>query len=311
MRVLLIDDDPQDRALARRALERELPGVAIEELDRDAAPERAELEVERARLLASEREARAAAETASLTKDHFLATLSHELRTPLNAIVGWARLLRAGALQGQKVERALESIERNAHAQARLIDDLLDVSAIISGKMSLELRPVELGPFLDAALDAVRPAAEARSLRLERQVEPGVGPVLGDPDRLQQVIGNLLSNGVKFTPPGGRVRACLERRGERAAIVVSDTGPGIDPAFLPHLFEPFRQGNRAERSQKGQGLGLAIVRRLVELHGGTVHAESRGLGQGASFVVELPLADSAAAPAAGPREAPAREGAPR
>jgi signal transduction histidine kinase len=249
-----------------------------------------EMEEDRARLLAAEREARAAAEAAGVMKDEFLATLSHELRTPLNAIVGWARLLRSGTLDAERTARALETIERNAHSQSRLIEDLLDVSSIISGKMSLEVRPIQLAPVLDAALDAVRPAAEAKAIRLERSLTPEMVMIQGDPDRLQQVVWNLLANGVKFTPEGGSIRVSLERRGQRAVIAVSDTGRGIEPEFLPHVFEPFRQADGSiTRSHGGLGLGLAIVKRLVELHGGTAMAESPGPGQGSTFVVQLPL----------------------
>jgi signal transduction histidine kinase len=254
------------------------------------AAERREIEEERTRLLAAEREARVAAEAAGVMKDEFLATLSHELRTPLNAIVGWVRLLRSGSLDSEKTVRALETIERNANSQARLIEDLLDVSAIISGKMSLDLVPIRLAPVVEAALDAVRPAAEAKSIRLERSFGPEADLVQGDPDRLQQVVWNLLANAVKFTPEGGVVRTALERRGARVRIVVSDTGRGIDPAFLPFVFEPFRQADGSlTRTHGGLGLGLAIVRRLVELHGGTVAVESPGPGGGATFIVEVPL----------------------
>jgi CheY-like chemotaxis protein len=223
-------------------------------------------------------------------KDEFLAILSHELRTPLNAIVGWAALLRTGDLQGDKFLRAVESIERNARAQSRLIEDLLDVSAIIFGKLSLDSRPIDLLPVVESAVDVVRATAHGKGVRLETRLEPGAGPLLGDPDRLQQVVWNLLSNAIKFTPRGGTVQVSLETGGEHVRLAVSDAGPGIDPAFHPHLFEPFRQGNRTTtRSHGGLGLGLAIVKRLVDVHGGSVRAENKGLGQGARFVVELPL----------------------
>ncbi|HYG61782.1 MAG TPA: response regulator [Thermoanaerobaculia bacterium] len=261
----------------------------------DRAAERRAIEEERERFLAREREARAAAEAASAMKDEFLATLSHELRTPLNAIVGWAALLRSGTLEGEKLGRALEGIERNARSQARLIDDLLDVSAIISGRMSLEARPLDLVPVIEVALDSVRPAAEAKSVQLQIALDPYAGTVTGDPGRLQQVVWNLLSNAVKFTPPGGSVRVMLARRDGQVRLTVSDTGQGIDPTFLPHAFEPFRQADGSiTRAQGGLGLGLAIVRRLVELHGGTVHGESGGPGRGAAFHVDLPLRATAA-----------------
>jgi signal transduction histidine kinase/ActR/RegA family two-component response regulator len=283
MRVLLIDDDPDDRALARRALEKELPGIEVIEMGEAEA-------FERELLLEREREARAAAEQASLIKDEFLATLSHELRTPLNAIVGWSNLLLSGTLEGEKLTRALESIERNARSQTRLIDDLLDVSAIISGKMRLEVRPFRLPAVIEAALDAVRPAAEARGVHLEAACDPEIGPVAGDADRVQQIVWNLLSNAVKFTPSGGAVWVVAERDDHHARIIVTDTGRGIAPDFLEHVFEPFRQADGSTtRATGGLGLGLAIVRRLVELHGGRVIAQSEGIGHGAQFTVEIPL----------------------
>ena len=254
--------------------------------DRRAARQAGE---EMALLLERERTAREAAEAASLMKDEFLATLSHELRTPLNAIVGWAALMRTGTLHGERLEQALESIARNARAQARLIDDLLDVSAIISGKMSLQTRPVDMAAVIEAALDAVRPAAVAKGIRLEADLDRSTPPVSGDPDRLQQVVWNLLSNGVKFTPEEGTVRVRLGLVGGQARIEVQDTGPGIDEGFLPHVFEPFRQADGSiTRNHGGLGLGLAIVRRLVELHGGSVRA-ANDHGSGAAFEVRLPL----------------------
>jgi signal transduction histidine kinase len=378
MRILLIDDNPDDRALARRMLERDLSGLETQEVfdaatldqaleeepfdvvvtdyrlrwsdglevlrrvkekDPDCpvvmftgtgteevaveamksglddyivkspqhygrlplavrsalarAQQRrytASLESRLQTLLDRERTARAAAEAASLMKDEFLATLSHELRTPLNAIVGWTHLLRSGTLTGERLQRAVETIERNAYAQARLIDDLLDVSAIVSGKMNLEVRPADFAKIIEAALDGVRPAADAKGIRLQVALDPDAGPVPGDAARLQQVVWNLLSNAVKFTPVGGRVQVGLERRGGHARLSVRDSGVGIEPDFLPHVFEPFRQADSGTtRAQGGLGLGLAIVRRLVELHGGAVQAESEGPGQGATFVVELPL----------------------
>ncbi|HVR98808.1 MAG TPA: response regulator [Thermoanaerobaculia bacterium] len=268
-----------------------LPASLRLALERAAARQaRLEWERERETVLAREREARAAAEAASAMKDEFMAILSHELRTPLNAIIGWAALLRSGTLQGEKLDRAIESIERNARAQARLIEDLLDLSAIISGRISLRAQPLDLVPVVEGALDAVRLMAEAKSIHFETALDPDAGPVSGDPDRLQQVVWNLLSNAVKFTPAGGTVRVQLEQLDGRARILVSDTGPGIDPAFLPHVFEPFRQADASSRrAQKGLGLGLAIVRRLVGLHGGSVRADSEGAGRGAQFLVELPL----------------------
>jgi signal transduction histidine kinase/CheY-like chemotaxis protein len=272
------------RASGRDAQDRPVVDGLVEDVTA-----RREAEEECRLLLERETAARAAAEAASLTKDEFLATLSHELRTPLNGIVGWASLLRSGTLKGERLARALASIERNAGAQARLIDDLLDVSAIISGKMRLEIRPLYLTPVIEAALDAVRPAAEAKSIHLEAACDALAGAVPGDADRLQQVVWNLLSNSVKFTPRGGTVRVCLERSEGQARIVVSDNGRGIAPEFLEHVFEPFRQADGSStRSHRGLGLGLAIVRRLVELHGGQVRAESGGPGRGARFTVEIP-----------------------
>jgi PAS domain S-box-containing protein len=254
-------------------------------------------EEERARFLIREQRAREQAEEASRAKDALLATVSHELRTPLNSILGWARMLRTGALGEAAAARAIETIERNAEAQARLIEDLLDVSRIISGNLRLDLRPIDLAPLIDAALDAVRPAAEAKSVRLECALDCGTGPVPGDPDRLRQVIVNLVSNAVKFTPEGGRVEVQLTCDGASAEVVVQDTGQGIEAEFLPHIFEPFRQAEGAgtTRRYSGLGLGLAIVRQLVELHGGSVRAESDGSGKGATFVLRLPLALTAEA----------------
>jgi hypothetical protein len=268
-----------------------LPIALRAALDRNAL--RRELEAERVLRLERESEARAAAESASRMKDEFLAILSHELRTPLNAIVGWAALLRTGGLQGERFVRAIDSIERNARAQSRLIEDLLDVSAIIFGKLSLDTRPIDLMPVVEAALDVVRPAAESKGVRLEPALRAGAGLVSGDPDRLQQVVWNLLSNALKFTPRGGAVRLTLEPVESTVRLTVCDDGPGIDPAFLPHVFAPFRQGSGATtRSHGGLGLGLAIVKSLVEMHGGEVRAEAGAPGEGARFVVELPLQEA-------------------
>ena len=240
--------------------------------------------------LARERAARTEAETANRMKDEFLATLSHELRTPLTAMLGWARLLRSGELDADTAARAVETIESNARLQAQLIEDLLDVSRIILGKLPLGVRPVELALVTEAALDAVRPAAAAKSIRLSRVLDPATGLVSGDPDRLQQVVWNLLSNAVKFTPSKGQVEIRLERVGRFAQITVSDTGKGISAEFLPFVFDRFRQADSSStRLHGGLGLGLALVRHLVELHGGSVHAASAGEGEGATFSVQLPL----------------------
>jgi signal transduction histidine kinase/ActR/RegA family two-component response regulator len=236
------------------------------------------------------RSARLQAEAASRLKDEFLATISHELRTPLNGILGWARLLRVGRLSAEEMRRALETIERNAQAQNRLIEDLLDISRIISGKMRLDMREVKLVPVIEAALNVVRPVAEAKGVHLQSLLDAGMEAVAGDADRLQQVIWNLLSNAIKFTPRGGEVRVQLKLTKTQAEISVSDTGAGISPEFLPYVFDRFRQADGSStRLHGGLGLGLAIVRHLVELHGGTVQAHSAGLGQGATFTLTFPL----------------------
>jgi PAS domain S-box-containing protein len=232
-----------------------------------------------------------AAQAANRTKDEFLATVSHELRTPLNAILGWAQLLRSGATEEGEIDRGLETIERNARAQAQLIEDLLDISRIITGKLRLDVRPIELAPVIEAAIDSVRPAAEAKGIRLQTVLDPRAGPVSGDASRLQQVVWNLLVNAIKFTPRGGRVGVELRRVNSHVEIAVSDTGEGIDPEILPQIFDRFRQADASTtRRHGGLGLGLSIVRHLVELHGGTVHAESGGANQGALLTVKLPLA---------------------
>jgi PAS domain S-box-containing protein len=238
-----------------------------------------------------EQEARADAEEANRLKDEFLATLSHELRTPLTAILGWARLLRSGQLDERSGARALEIIERNADAQNQLIEDILDVSRIITGKLTLHVEPVEPVAVIEAAVEAVRPAAAAKRVELNIMVSPEMGLVSGDAARLRQVVWNLLTNAVKFTPEGGRVEVRVERADSHVRIKVSDTGEGIDPEFLPYVFDRFRQADASTtRKRGGLGLGLAIVRHLVELHAGTMSAESEGLGRGAIFTVILPLA---------------------
>jgi PAS domain S-box-containing protein len=230
------------------------------------------------------------ARNANRMKDEFLAVLSHELRTPLNAIVGYARLLRGGILSGEKATRGLETLDRNATWLTQIVDDVLDVSRIVSGKIRLNVQPVELPAIVRDAVATVQPAADAKGVRIQTVVDPRVGPVSGDPDRLQQVVWNLLSNAVKFTSREGRVHVRLERVNSHVQIVVSDTGIGIRPDFLPHVFERFRQGDAGTTRQTGGlGLGLAIVRHLVEMHGGTVHAASAGEGQGATFRVVIPL----------------------
>ena len=264
--------------------------------------ERANAERERHALLDAELAARREAEAANRAKDEFLATLSHELRTPLNAIVGWTRMLLDGMLDEQSSRRALAIVDRNAHAQAQLVTDLLDVSRIITGKLSLNLRPLDLGSVIGAALDTVRPAAEAKRIRITSRLASSARLTTGDFQRLQQVVWNLLSNAIKFTPEGGVVDVQLSEHGPgQLRLTVTDSGIGIAPEFLPHVFERFRQADgSATRQHGGLGLGLAIVRHLVEQHGGTVYAESSGAGKGATFTVELPqLADrSIAAPTA-------------
>ena len=243
-----------------------------------------------ARLLMREEQARANAEAANRIKDEFLATVSHELRTPLNSILGWAQLMRSGSLDGTASARALKTIERNTKTLAQIIDDLLDVSRIITGKLRLEVRPVELQSVVEAALEAVRPAADAKNIRLEVSVDARLGAVSGDSGRLQQVVWNLLSNAIKFTPSGGEVKVKVERIASRACVTVSDSGEGISPAFLPYVFDRFSQADSTfTRLHGGLGLGLAIVRHLVELHGGSVGVDSKGIGEGASFTVSLPL----------------------
>ncbi|MEQ8753323.1 MAG: response regulator [Coleofasciculus sp. G1-WW12-02] len=230
------------------------------------------------------------AEAANRIKDEFLAIVSHELRTPLNPILGWSKLLRSRKLSPTKVDKALETIERNASLQAQLIDDLLDVSRILRGKLNLNVCRVDLVRVIKAAIETMGLAAAAKSIEIETQLESRVGFVSGDPNRLQQVVWNLLSNAVKFTPSGGRITVRLEKIDSQAQIQVSDTGQGINPEFFPHIFDYFRQENSTTtRSVGGLGLGLAIVRHLIELHGGRIAAESEGIGQGATFTVKLPL----------------------
>ena len=256
-----------------------------------AAAERARGEAEREDLLRNERAARQSAETADRAKDEFLAVLSHELRTPLNAVYGWARLLQDHQLDQAATTRAIDAIVRNSQAQVQLIDDLLDVSRIVTGKLRLDVRQVDLTEVINEALDAVTPAAEAKGLRIQKVLDPRAGPVTGDPNRLQQVVWNLLINAVKFTPRGGQIQVSLQRGGSHVEIIVSDTGQGISAEVLPHVFERFQQGDSTStRPHTGLGVGLALVRHLVELHGGTVEASSAGAGRGATFTVELPVA---------------------
>jgi PAS domain S-box-containing protein len=283
-----------------------LPDLALAE---DLA-QRAAFAVDNARLYRE-------AQEANRLKDEFLATLSHELRTPLTSILGWTNLLRSVKFDDATTTRALETIERNARSQKQLVDDLLDASRIISGKLRLEMKPTELGGVVESACEAARPAAQAKGIELGVALDDGANLVAGDAERLQQVVWNLLSNAVKFTPAGGRVEVRLAREGTQARISVADTGEGIREEFLPHVFERFRQADQTTtRTHGGLGLGLAIVRHLAELHGGTVAAASAGAGRGATFEVRLPLLEYAkrvegASGEAEPRQASAGEPAGR
>ena len=255
----------------------------IEEIRRSAE--------ERDRLYKAAEEARAEAEAANRMKDEFLATLSHELRTPLNAIVGWARVLRSGRVDERDMEEGLAAIERNSQVQAQLIEDLLDISRIISGKLRLDVQRLDPAEAIEAAIAAVLPAANARGIRIHKVLDSLAGPVMGDAARLQQVIWNLLSNAVKFTPQGGKVQVLLERVNSHVEVSVIDTGMGIPPEFLPHVFDRFRQADSTTtRRYGGLGLGLAIVKQLAEMHGGAIRAKSPGEGRGATFTLMLPIA---------------------
>jgi PAS domain S-box-containing protein len=255
----------------------------------DDVSERVAAENELRKQIEAQALARTAAERALRVKDEFLATLSHEIRTPLNAVLGWARILIERELEPELLSRALNSIFRNATVQARMIDDLLDTARIMAGKLRLQMQPVDLLAVTIAALDVLTPVVEAKSIELRRSLDPRVQPVLGDPDRLQQIIWNLLSNAAKFTDSGGTVELRLDQLNGFARITVADFGKGISPEFLPFVFERFRQGDASSsRREGGLGLGLALVRELVELHGGSVRAESPGPGKGSTFIVEFP-----------------------
>jgi len=256
----------------------------------DDVTERISREDQLMRLLSREQAARREAEMANRAKDEFLATVSHELRTPLNAISGWVQILLKQGVANEFLAHGLAVVERNVKMQTKIIEDILDVSRIITGKLSLSVTQVNLAPVVEAALDAVRLAADAKEIRLEWALDADAGPVSGDPGRLQQVVWNLVSNAIKFTPGGGVVNVRLARVGSQAEITVSDTGKGISSEFLPYVFERFRQADSTStRQQSGLGLGLAIVRHLVEMHGGTVSAFSEGDGRGATFILRLPL----------------------
>ncbi|MEG4628646.1 ATP-binding protein [Microcoleus sp. AR_TQ3_B6] len=292
--VALDAPSPAQLALTNQELEesrRRIQAINVE-LEQRVQERTAQLEASnrtKDELLMREQIIRAEAEAANRAKDEFLSILSHELRTPLNAILGWSAMLRQRTLSQDKVLRALETIERNAKSQAQLIEDILDVSRIITGKLRLQVRPVNLVTVIESAIESVRLAAEAKSIRLQSVLDSQAGLLLGDANRLQQVVWNLLSNALKFTPKGGRVEIRLERVNSHAEITVSDTGPGISSEFLPFVFDRFRQHDSSTtRSYGGLGLGLAIVRQLVELHGGTVTVVSPGIGQGTTFTVTLP-----------------------
>ncbi len=285
----------QSLRLARDELE-----VRVEERTAELARANAELQLEvaertraekeRAAMLVREQAARRHAEEANRLKDEFLATLSHELRTPLTAVLGWTHLLRTEEVSEAERAQGLEIIERNARAQGQLVEDLLDMSRIITGKIRLAMQTLDPVAFVDAAIEAVRPAAGAKRIAIEKKIEPGINAISGDPARLQQVIWNLLSNAIKFTPAGGQVEVRLSCLDSQLEIAVHDSGIGVEQEFLPYVFDRFRQADGTiTRRHGGLGLGLAIVRHLIELHGGTVEAQSEGKGQGATFVCRLPL----------------------
>lgn len=252
--------------------------------------ERKQAEAEREKLLRDVQTAYKQAEIANRMKDEFLATVSHELRTPLNAILGWTQMLKNGIVSYEQLPKAIETIERNSRSQAQLVEDLLDVTRIVSGKLRLNIKPAELATVVETAIETVRPAAEAREIEIEKHFDTLPTLVSGDAERLQQVVWNLLSNAIKFTPKGGRVSVLLERAESAAQITVKDTGKGIESEFLPYVFDRFRQADgTTTRKHGGLGLGLAIVKHIVELHGGSIFAESEGIGKGATFIVRLPL----------------------
>ncbi|MDQ3917112.1 MAG: ATP-binding protein, partial [Acidobacteriota bacterium] len=289
-----------------RTLEAEIAERKQTEATLRALKDRLEAQLEERKcLLAREQAARAEAESANRLKDEFLANVSHELRTPLTAIIGWVHMLRHNALDAETAARGLETIERNAQSQAQLVEDILDVSRVITGKLRLDIGPVDAASVINAAIDSVQLAAGSKGIRLEVTLDPSARHISGDSSRLQQVVWNLLLNAIKFTPAGGRVEVRLKRAGHEAQISVSDTGAGVSPDFLPYIFDRFRQADgTSTRRHGGLGLGLAIVRHLVELHGGTVRAESEGEGRGATVTVSLPVLK---ADEARPAEAPAAE----
>jgi PAS domain S-box-containing protein len=252
--------------------------------------DRKRAEEEREQLLGKEQKAREGAEAANRAKDEFLATVSHELRAPLNAMLGWAQILRSTRVDDATLAHAIEIIERSARTQSRLIEDLLDTARIVSGKLRLDIQPVDLTSLIENAVEVLQPAAEAKRIEIQLMLNVGRQVITGDPDRLQQIVWNLLSNAIKFTPNGGRVEVRLERADPHVRMTVSDTGKGISPEYLPFIFDRFRQADGSSTHRNtGLGLGLSLVRHLVELHGGTVYARSPGEGQGASFIINLPL----------------------
>jgi PAS domain S-box-containing protein len=264
--------------------------------------DRRRAESERAGLLLRERAAREHAEAASRAKDEFVAAISHEVRSPLNAILGWAQMLNLGTLNQTETARAIKTIQRNARAQAQLIEDLMDISRVISGKLTLDVRPVDLGQIIEAAIESIGPAADAKSIGIDVNIDPVGGIISGDPSRLQQIVWNLLSNAVKFTPKGGTIEVRVEKVNSHAQVSVKDSGEGIRPEFLPYVFDRFSQADgSSQRKHGGLGLGLAIVRHLVELHGGSVRADSPGEGQGATFTIAFPIRAVREASAEGPR----------
>jgi len=284
-----------------RASAEEANRAAQEEIGRRQRVEESlrQAETQRSELLDRERVARAEAEQANRLKDEFLATLSHELRSPLNAIVAWSHVLCEPGLDPATASRAVEAIDRNARAQVQLVDSLVDVSRIVSGRFHMASGPVQLSGAIESAADAVRPAAQARDVRLDLAIDPAAGAVLGDATRLQQVVWNLLSNAVRFAPQGGQVQVRVRDAGAWVELAITDDGPGIDPAFLPYVFDRFRQADSSStRRHAGVGLGLAMVRHLVELHGGTVEARNREDRPGAVFSVQLPRPRAASEEAA-------------
>ncbi|HET6646321.1 MAG TPA: ATP-binding protein [Pyrinomonadaceae bacterium] len=279
----LVHQDDRLRAIIR--LQQKAKTLQAEIRQREETQEELRISLLREQL------ARAEAETANRMKDEFLATVSHELRTPLNAIMGWSHMLRSGRLDQKTMARAFETIDRNAKAQAQLIEDILDVSRVITGRLALNMGPVDVSSVINAAVDSMQLAADSKGIQLEVTLDPSVRNTVGDSSRLQQVVWNLLANAIKFTPAGGKVEIRVERADAALQISVSDSGQGISPEFLPFIFDRFRQADSSStRSHGGLGLGLAIVRHLVELHGGSVHADSDGLGKGSTFTIRLPLA---------------------